>query len=675
MRINDTLRWRLMKIIAFILTIALCPIAVRGNDPIVRWLEASRAANDILNTPIPRLAELAKKEQATAPSTGQEAMFKLCVFLRAGMSKEATQTLHELKRLSTTIDGLDAIQYYAADRLQDWDLLKIIFDLFPDSVSAHVEPLLEHLAVKGWTVDQIDQWLKSKPKDSNSQWLGHRLRFNLKHGRVEVLERELSDRVRRNPGDISGAIEFLIFLRDTHYLTSRRFDVSWFPETVKTALATELLSLAEQLKGLNPTGALAFARRAMSTPLTPSELEQMRMPFWPEISTSQLQASFAVRTREQISHLLLQLGRASEAQSLMEEAVKLREKNGLVKDLLLAGLVQAQSGHRVIEERILSSEDESTNDPHYWYGRAEYYRGRKESAQEEHAIRMGLSLTAAALTRNQVTETMASSRRHLLSIYAHFLNEHRRDEEAVDLLRKEIAEWPANSPSVEIAARILTSEFEDHISPSDNILWSWLDKRVNWSGAEKDLLEEMLQKAKKRDLEQCLRRAERLANGNDPSRSRVLGVLESQLGFWERSIPFLELAVSKADDEHSKSEIVWSLFEAYLNTGRWKRAQTLDFSFDTSPDWPTRVLSGLAVSAAKAGDHKDAIRFWARVTSLDVTVTYALDQLIESGLRDELFSHYSDLRKTIPSSVIPGRVLEKLKRGSEPSSSAHRASN
>ena len=112
--------------------------------------------------------------------------------------------------------------------------------------------------------------------------------------------------------------------------------------------------------------------------------------------------------------------------------------------------------------------------------------------------------------------------------------------------------------------------------------------------------------------------------------------------------------------EDEKSE----LFESYLDTADWKSAESVfpgtarRLTPKEVPEWYSKI----AVLAAKAGDRADTMRIWSRVANLDLSATDALEQLVNAGLRDELIDFYHEVQKEIPSSDIPKRVLETLRK-------------
>jgi hypothetical protein len=350
-----------------------------------------------------------------------------------------------------------------------------------------------------------------------------------------------------------------------------------------------------------------------------------------------------------MAECLLKLGRNDEAQDMMVEAADIRKENNLGLNALFAGQVQAASGQRIIEGRIKEAEKESENLPEYWRQRAEYYRGRNEPAKEEEALKKGLAITTP---RAEEVESHlrghADWRSWLLSDYAHFLERQKRIEDAVELLRKEIEQAPATSGSAKSAAHLLAFDFEKKVRVDDDILWTWLANRPKWEDK----------------IDEYFSRAEKLAFEHDASRAYTLGWIMNRMRFPKRSIALIEYAVKNADDKELKKKAIFTLFESYLDTGDWMRAEQIfpdarrNLTPTEVPDWYSRI----AAIAAQAGQKVDAMRIWKAVANIDPAELGNLNHLAKAGLRDELVTFYKQMQQKLPSSEIPLRALRSLEQ-------------
>jgi tetratricopeptide (TPR) repeat protein len=613
------------------------------------------------------ISELVKYVSAATPKDAQDTMFKLCVLMRAGMNREAVKALQELKTRCPEIDNyqVSSIYYDACDNVLAWEVAKATVEVFAENISeiALDNRLLKHLLGSGWTVGQVDKWLAGMPKGTGNFWVRERLRFNMKHDRGEALVKELSDSVRGNPQNIEGAVAFLDALIYARHSGDEKWDLLWMAETIKPKLATEAGKIASGLKTLsNWMTAIVFYEQAVNTPLTEEETRRLGMMSAVFVPPGRLRAMFAAHSREGMAECLLKLGRKDEAQRWMVEAADIRKKHNLGLNALFAGEVQAASGQRTIEGRIREAEKKSRDDPGYWRERAQYYRGRKESGQEEEALLKGLSLTTSQPEPEQRAGRHVDWRAWLLADYAQFLAREKRTGEAVTLLRKEIDEAPAASESSRKAARLLAFDFDKQVTVDDDVLWRWLGNRPRWEHTEERLLWRMLESTNRDDLDTYFIRAEELALGKDPSRASTLGWIMNRMHFPKRSIPLLKHAVENAHDKELKDHTRFTLFESYLDTFDWKHAEEIfpDVAGRLTPKELPEWYSRIAVMAAKAGAKIDAMRIWRRVANLSPSQIEGLDHLVDAGLRDELKDFYREMQKNMPSSGAPARALMVL---------------
>lgn len=644
--------------------ILMCALVVCASDKNVDWWVAQRDVNAALAQSGASISALAKQVCQSAPADGQAAMFKLYVLMLAGMSKESIQTLHELKQLSPELGNQNILNIYseACYRLHAWDVAEAVVTIFADNISGisfdgH-DSILDHFLSSGWTVERVDMWLASKPKGIKNFWIKARLHFDMQHGIGDALEEELADRVRSSPQDVAGAIIFLDTITYAHSGARRKVpDLSWVAEIIKPVLATDANELAAKFEYLKIwKNADIFYRQAITIPLTDEEVELFGRGQQVFRSASVLRADFAVSTREGLVRCLMAMKQTEEAQKWMQEAAAIREKSHLRQNTYLAGQVQEVSSARVIEKKIVAEEKTSGDNPDYWKERALYYQGRKEPVNEEAAIRKGLALTSPQPESARRGKGYTDWRSNLLSYYVHFLTREKRDIEAVALLRKEIAESPADSESSARAAYLLASDFSKQLSADDAVLWNWLEKRTTWKFAEERLLREMLKNAKQDELDGYLIRAEKLASGNDPTRAYMLGWIENSLGFSQRSIPLIEYAAEHTQDKNLKEQAAASLFRSYMGMKDWRSADRV-FTNSTGRLTPDEY-SKVAVLAAKAGNKADAMRIWSRVADMDPSEMRELEQLLKAGLRDELFAFYQNMQKSMPSSDIPAKALK-----------------
>jgi len=635
------------------------------------WWQAQREVTATLLEGKKSLTQWVAEASGAEPANAQEAFARISVFLRAGMTVAAVQALRDLKALCPGLESyqVSSLYYDAGDGAGAWEVAQAAVELFADDLSdlSLENRLLKHLLDRGWTVDQVDRWLADRPRGKDGFWVKERLRFNTAQGRGEALVKALADGVRAAPADIPGALVFLDALMGARRGDEAKPDLSWLATTLKPALATQAADLGTRLQTLGDlVTAAGFLRQGVEIPFTEAEARSQAMQYQVFMPEEKVRAAFAARTREVLAECLLSLGRAAEAQTWMVAAADLREKNQLGANALLAGQVQAASGERVVEGRLKAEEQVAADDPKYWRERARYYRGRKESAQEEEALKRGLALAPPQLPPARAGKGGAQDERAwLLSDYAAFLQREKREDEAVVLLRQEMASAPAESTSAQAAARGLAFDLERQVAPTDEVLWTWLGSRPHWEHIEERLLWRLLENSPRNDLDRHVARAEKLTGGGDPSRAAVLGWVLSRMDRAARAVPLLQRAVSETTDNELRERAEFTLLESYLAIADWQRAEAMfpqaagRLTARETPEW----LGRIAVCAAKAGARSEALRIWSRVTNLDLTATGRLDELAKAGLREDLVAYYRDRQSKFPTSTAPAAALKALEAG------------
>ncbi len=166
------------------------------------WWSTKREATRLLFEQKRSIVELAREMIDSDPKTAHEAMLKVDIMMRTGMSEQAIKALKTLKRLYPQLGNhqVSGIYHAACDEHYDWDVARNVVDIFADNISeiSLENRLLKHLLASGWSVEDIDDWLAQKPRGKNSFWIKKRLRFNVEHDRAEELIDQLVAAVRKS---------------------------------------------------------------------------------------------------------------------------------------------------------------------------------------------------------------------------------------------------------------------------------------------------------------------------------------------------------------------------------------------------------------------------------------------------------------------------------------------
>jgi hypothetical protein len=101
-----------------------------------------------------------------------------------------------------------------------------------------------------------------------------------------------------------------------------------------------------------------------------------------------------------------------------------------------------------------------------------------------------------------------------------------------------------------------------------------------------------------------------------------------------------------------------TLFESYLDCGLWREAEALGPALNARAN--TRELcerfAAVAVRAARAGAHDDALRLWRLRMAVDPMEMSGIDDLVRAGLAERLQAAYAALGEAHPESTIVTRA-------------------
>ncbi|MFN0128482.1 MAG: biopolymer transporter ExbD, partial [Verrucomicrobiales bacterium] len=635
------------------------------------WWQTERDVTAALDTPGADIAALAEGARSAKPATGREAMFNLALLLRAGMNREAQAAIKQLKRTSPDLHGSQLRQIYhtVGDQMAAWDVARTLVEEFAETIHDIdlSNRLFEHMA-KGRTkpeaFQEIDPWLARMPAGYDYFWIKERLKFHVEMGNGEALAQDLIDQVRAHPDDARRAIAMI-----DAFLYARPWrdgdptpDFDWLSRTVHPKLATEAADLAERLANFEqPATALAFFGRALELRLADAEIQDLSRMSQAVVLPETMRVMFKARLLEGMAGCLSKLGQKDEAQRRMDEVAELRKKPSPRPGALPAGQVREAGGQKEIEDRIRPEEQPSVDDPAYWRQRADYFRGRNDAVQEEQALKKGLSLAKPLPAPDRKGKGWGDMRASLIGAYSNFLLRQKREDEAVALMRGELAQSPAASESSHAAARHLAFDFPQHARADDEILWKWLSGRPKWEHVEERVLWHMLENATADELDKHFSRAEQLADGSDATRAARLGWIMNRMRHTKRSIPLLEQAIRRANDD-VRANATFTLLESCLDLGDWQRAEELfpeaskRLTAHEQPEWCSRI----ALIAANAGAKADALRIWKTGVAKNPVQMHGLKALAEAGLRDELTDFYRQMQERLPASEVPANALKTL---------------
>ena len=675
------MRYRIVpKLVAFGLLVfcfqANLQAALTLNEP-PNWYTADKQLLTDLIDGKQSFPVLAKKIAARYPKTGQEAMYKLDVLLRAGMDREAIGAVTALKNYSPKAQGW-SVGWLASisDNFECWKAEKALYENYADDAEKYggSNPLPKRLLKQEWSIEQVDAWLAKMPTGKDNYWVKERLVFAYENGAEKNMIYSLGDSVRKSPKDIDGVVKFLQSLNSIRgsayipYSSSGKRDIpnnlSWILEYVMPDLAFDNYQIAQALYYLREYNAAeVYYRRASQIPLTEEDGKKYGKKNGTDwLKTDAWRLEFEIDNNIGLALSVSELGRNEEAQKLYQENNDMR--NNREKSFDVRGYGNQQSTIKKtepVDEKLMTEEKQSANDPNYWLRRANYHTGRDEIDMAVDACKKGLALAVPAPIKENGNAWDTDLRTTLVYNYFFLREKQHSNKDAYDILIKEVADYP-NSVSAARSVYYLVDYCEKFIKGGDQVLWNWLANHKTWGDTENRLLTAMMDNTElaKRDI--FFTYAAELAKDGDPGNACMLGTVLNKYAYFDRSIPLLETAMEKSSDGTRKKTIGRALFDAYLAKNRWRDAEKMIpyLREGCLVEGYSGYFARIAIVAAKSEEKADALRLWKFSANLNPAEMSRLNEISGLGLRDDLIIYYRDFQKKLPTSNIPAIAFRIL---------------
>jgi tetratricopeptide (TPR) repeat protein len=600
------------------------------------------------------LGQLAKQTLAAPKPQTAEAWLRALAILARAEYRNATQKF--LGSRPAFMQGWNfAIHVLVSESnaVGDLELARRLCELFPEQTDRS-----DWFAA--WAnqtpPEKVDQWLAARAKTGVTHWLRLRLKYRAEKNTEQPLLEEFAARVRKHPESDVAVTDFLAAVD----ATGKKQNIEWLAETVRFRLAAPLYFLSRRLHH-SPQAILTLLERARVIPFTHAEVnwyrEYIRRNKFAYLPLND------VLTEEQLSQWIdaglmdayQRAGQADKAQALLEKLTK-ANPNGLPTafQAFNAGQIQAGSGARVIEQRILQAEIEQDNTPQYWLKRAEYYAGRKEEKQAIEAYEKALSL---APIKNDFSDAV---RTQVLSVYARllWLKNVEMPTEAFALLRRELKLAPTDS---DYARSIVTEMlyFDNNtrrlIAGDDVDLW-------RFALAQKDLarttslLHVLLERTPKANQETRFTQIEETIVSRSPENFQIWGDSLLQLREPKRAMVWLQKARDTKPDDYHRSLIIGSLWRAYEMLSDWRGMETLLSEQKEIGISYAQLFMNIAVAAAQSGKRETAIKYFRLWANQDRRLAPNFYPLPAHGLSDVINACYFNMAQQEPESETPRRV-------------------
>ncbi len=538
-------------------------------------------------------------------------------------------------------------------------------------------------------------------------WLHYRIAWRKAVGLndKEILE-EIVQGVRNDPSNVNAA---LLYLRFFH----KPDDLRWLANTFQPERAFDLYIIGEGIpgsigRGLVPLDdvqpvlelAVNFLQRSLEMPFSESDTAYIyshklwAVSIMPVIKDHEKQLRFW--TKKALAETLKNAGRPQDAQPIMEELMNTDTSDiSASSPSHLAGAVQAASGARVIESKILSEQAQRQDSYMYWNQRINYYEGRKEfEAVYSSYLQMFTSVPVDLSNKDEVKEKV-----RLINNFINFvdsayyrvgsqISEERLKElraEAKNFLKNEVERSSGRSEYLFGLTRIALDEgfddivewvFEKHPNlPLDLVYSSNFGRydRLVISFFENENI-------KPSDKEAIFLKLFELAEKQNYERALPIYKIYQELhqrNRLPRQLPKLTESVKKHLDlvkkdrndydydlQSIRQKYISLLFQLYVLSNNRKAAETLirnNTQHIYSPDIYD-FISTLCIDAAKSGSIEESVYYAKLTANLDRRSVEHLKTIrMYPDVADLMRQFYTGMKENEPYSPIPDLALAELK--------------
>ena len=567
---------------------------------------------------------------AAMPDAVVARMTRFQVLVRAGHARGQRRAIRALRDLAPVLQA-GAIDFLIGR--EDREMARFAMEQWP-----HAPPGWGRAFFRDWAKTakpgEVDRWLAVQAGKSR-HWILTRLDFRHSLGTADELVDEQAEAVRKRPDDLDGVLFYLDVLNAARATR----DLGWIANVVRPQRARDSRRLGSKLLSHAPRVGIALLERAASQPLT--DEERRGLTFLLSVpSDIDIEQRFRDGVKLDLMRAYLRVGEAARSQKLLEE-LSARYPNGIPAGMLaIAGQVQAASGARVIEERVRKAEAANKDDPLYWLGRAHYFAGRKQHRDADDAFGQAWRRRTDR-TAGRIVNDHARYRFQVGGIPA-----------VLALLRARIAGAELDSPyAAGVVSQMLYYANDDSSfpKPTEELWWRYLKRRPVWgTGSEEGLFRRMAERVADTDRDAFWKRAEALAANTHPGRAKRIGWVMTGCGLHRRAIPLLRDAMRRLEREPERNSARSTCFDALLALRDWKNAEVLCSNL-RSQEGPREVIgrySRLALTAARAGARRDALRIWLTRTNLDRGDLRFIEEMAAAGLGRKLAALYRKLGAT-----------------------------
>lgn len=590
---------------------------------------------------------------------------------------------------------------------------------------------------KSANLDRIETWLVER-YDADKNWFDILFGWREKHNRADAMRARYCEEIQTNfaakMNDIDVAEKTLarapmcrnFDLFAQNYNSSNAFDNYWFGSKIYFG-AKAVGDNIERARRYDI--AVRLLRRSLELPYQKSDGDKICGVAWrysqmpPFVRNFNPEKQIRFWTKSRLAELYKEAAQPQLAQPIVEE-LSAMDKTGIVQDdpNRLAGAVQAASGQRAVEARILREEATRRDSSVYWLERVQYYEGRSEPQLV--AQTYAQALDALPYVANQMPKTLRFSysdvshengnahRLHLIGNYLNYFNdlhgldcdksedeiekgepqpsgEKSSDEDRQKLRqcnqleqfwRAELTRAANNYPYVGCLLEIANDSDLRHLTKetftrNPELLARLFAAAANSYYYDTDYFitqvyeNKKISRARKQSLWQQLETA---ASDGDLNRTYRVSENMFKIGETARAIRLLQICLQEMlpendDDEFDRYEftrggLMSRLFDAYLQQGDWKIGEQILFADlkDAHLQTLQNSIGRIALAAAQKGAVDDAVRLWKLSANIDRREFKLLPEMAKTNAKTALQQFYTEMKRRDKNSIAPDKALALL---------------
>ena len=609
------------------------------------------------------------------PSTVASLLRRLLIYSRAGQSSRVRATLEQLPTAPNWQCPDDhylrsLIKHVTTD---NFDAQRVYYDRLCPNDSDGAESFIRLWSANG-DLKAIDAWLAER-SNRNDQWLWERVRLRAQAGTAGPILDALAAEVRANPLDRSRLDRYLI----ANNRAANLQDLSWLADALDLRTAAENFHLGDRILIYSPEAAVKLLRKSLGLPFTDADAKLIdelinRFRSMPLSIKINWEKQLRYWTKRSLARAYQQMGQALLAQPLVEELVSIKGDDILLENVhQLAGQVQAESGQRVVETKILVDEAAQRLTAEYWLERARYYDGREEYEQERNSFRQAL----AALPVKPDDHKTLGERFEVVRSFAFFLSRWRNEKQDKPELEKlfttELSSTPPQTDySFQIAHLMVNNDLEldalrnSLLAKQPSFFARLFEARPEWGSDEEYLIQAVAapEEVPSGVKDRIWPSLEHLVRDPGSTRAYYLAKAMNRSDEWRRAIPLYRGYIEHADPkgwEGYKEDAMKDLLTAYCRTKQWQAAEKFLFAQQDS-FWRTlpNALAEVAIAAAQQNSVDDAIRLWKMSMNIDRRNLERLPELARTTIKPQLVAMYTKMKTDDPLSTIPDQALRLL---------------